>query len=169
MNSTAPNIDIQPVTPADLPAIAALAREIWRAAYSGIIRREQIDYMLETRYADAQLRADLRNKEKWLDQAFVDGRRVGFSGSEICAGEFKLDKLYIHPDAQRQGIGSALIAQAAARAKALGYPRLILAVNKQNAQAINAYRKHGFSVREAVTKDIGQGYVMDDYIMEKKV
>jgi hypothetical protein len=42
-------------------------------------------------------------------------------------------------------------------------------VNKRNASAIAAYRKHGFDVRESVVKDIGGGFVMDDYIMEKRL
>ena len=30
-------VDIRPITPPDVPAIAALAREIWQATYPGII------------------------------------------------------------------------------------------------------------------------------------
>jgi ribosomal protein S18 acetylase RimI-like enzyme len=164
-----PNIDIKPIAPPDIPAIAALAREIWQAAYSGIICREQIDYMLEARYDHERLRNDLASPDKWLDQAFVDERRIGFACCELCKGEYKLDKLYIHPDLQRQGAGGALIAHVFARAKKLGYPCVILAVNKKNEKAIKAYHKHGFSIRESVRTDIGRGFVMDDYIMEKRV
>jgi len=88
---------------------------------------------------------------------------------EIYKGEFKLDKLYIHPDVQRKGVGGQLIAHVAARAKKLGYPCVILAVNKRNEKAIGSYRKYGFEVRETIVDDIGRGYVMDDYIMEKKL
>ena len=98
-----------------------------------------------------------------------DGRRIGFAFSEIYKGEFKLDKLYVHPDVQRLGTGGALIAHVAERAAKLGYPCLILAVNKRNANAIASYRKHGFEVREAIVDDIGRGYVMDDFVMEKKL
>jgi len=44
---------------------------------------------------------------------------------------------------------------------------VILAVNKRNTAAINSYRKYGFAVREAIVDDIGHGFVMDDFIMEK--
>ncbi|MDR1351090.1 MAG: GNAT family N-acetyltransferase [Zoogloeaceae bacterium] len=162
-----PEFDIRPVTPPEVPAIAALARESWQAAYIGIITQAQIDFMLAQRYDHQRLRADLEVPDKWLDQAFDGERRVGFAACEICKGEYKLDKLYIHPDFQRQGIGSALVAHVTARARKLGYPCAILAVNKQNAQAIAAYRKYGFTVREAVTNDIGNGFIMDDYIMER--
>jgi ribosomal protein S18 acetylase RimI-like enzyme len=42
-------------------------------------------------------------------------------------------------------------------------------VNKRNERAINSYRKYGFAVRETVVDDIGGGFVMDDFIMEKKL
>jgi len=167
MNSL--NIEIRPVTPPDVPAISALAREIWQATYPGIITQEQIDFMLEQRYGHERLYDDLEDLHKWLDQAFFEGRRIGFAFSEVYKGEFKLDKLYIHPDVQRQGVGGQLIAHVAARAKREGYPCVVLQVNKRNVNAINSYKKYGFVVRELTVDDIGQGYVMDDYVMEKKL
>ncbi|MDR2364354.1 MAG: GNAT family N-acetyltransferase [Zoogloeaceae bacterium] len=164
-----PRFDIRPVTPPDVPAIAALTREIWLAAYPGIISRAQIDFMLEQRYDHQRLLDDLEDPGKWLDQAFDGERRIGFAGCELCKGEYKLDKLYILPQSQHQGAGGALVAHAAARARELGYPCMILAVNKRNEQAIRAYRKYGFSVREATTTDIGNGFLMDDYIMERQI
>ena len=162
-------VDIRPITPPDVPAIAALAREIWQATYPGIITQEQIDFMLEQRYGHERLYDDLEDLHKWLDQAFHDGRRVGFAFSEIYKGEFKLDKLYIHPDVQRRGVGGQLIAHVAERAKREGYPCLILQVNKRNVNAINSYKKYGFEVRTVTVDDIGGGYVMDDYVMEEKL
>lgn len=162
-------IEIRPVTAEEVPAISALAREIWQATYPGIITQEQIDFMLEQRYGHERLHDDLEDPEKWLDQAFHNGRRVGFAFSEIYKGEFKLDKLYIHPDVQRQGVGGELIGHVAARAKAMGYACVILAVNKRNEKAIGSYKKYGFVVRESIVDDIGRGFVMDDYVMEKKL
>ena len=162
-------IEIRPVTPPDVPAISALAREIWQATYPGIITQEQIDFMLEQRYGHERLHDDLADADKWLDQAFHGGRRVGFAFSQLHKGEFKLDKLYIHPDVQRQGVGGQLIGHVAARAKELGYPCVILAVNKRNTKAIGSYKKYGFVVRESIVDDIGHGFVMDDFVMEKKL
>ncbi|MDR1994212.1 N-acetyltransferase [Azonexus sp.] len=167
MNS--PNIQIRPVTPPDVPAISALAREIWQATYPGIITQAQIDFMLEQRYGHERLYDDLEDADKWLDQGFYGERRIGFAFSEIYQDEFKLDKLYIHPDVQRRGVGGQLITHVTARAEKLGYPCVILAVNKRNEKAISSYRKYGFAVRETIVADIGGGFVMDDYIMEKKL
>ena len=57
----------------------------------------------------------------------------------------------------------------AERARKAGYPCLILQVNKRNVNAIDSYKKYGFVVREVTVDDIGHGYVMDDYVMEKRV
>ncbi|MDR0717949.1 MAG: GNAT family N-acetyltransferase [Azoarcus sp.] len=161
------DIDILPIAPDDAPAIAALARTVWLDAYSGILSRAQIDYMLAQRYDHARLRAECGDPAKWLRQAFAGDFRAGFAACEICKGEFKLDKLYVHPEMQRRGVGAALVAHAAELARGKGYPAVILAVNKNNAQAIRAYAKYGFRVRETSLTDIGGGFSMDDYIMEK--
>jgi ribosomal protein S18 acetylase RimI-like enzyme len=50
-----------------------------------------------------------------------------------------------------------------------GARRLILSVNKRNARAIAAYQRNGFVIAESVVTDIGGGFVMDDYVMAKKL
>ena len=67
------------------------------------------------------------------------------------------------------GLGGRLIARVEELARAAGATTLILNVNKHNVQAIRAYEKHGFATRDAVVVDIGQGYVMDDFVMAKKI
>lgn len=157
-------IEIKPITPPDVPAISALAREIWQATYPGIITQEQIDFMLELRFGVERLYDDLECADHWLDQVFVDGRRVGFAFSEIYREEYKLDKLYIHPDVQRRGVGGKMIAHVSERAAKLGYPKVILSVNKRNTKAIGSYEKYGFTVRSETLDALDGGF---DYIMEK--
>ena len=96
---------------------------------------------------------------------------VAFASAYVAeeANEVKLDKLYVRLQCRRKGYGGMLIARTAERARQVGCTKLALAVNKHNSAAIAAYRKHAFSIREAVVKDIGSGFVMDDYIMEKSI
>jgi len=162
---------ITAVTPADVAPVTALARLVWQQTYPGIISGEQIDFMLEQRYNPQRLLEELTMPSLWWDQARVEGQLVGFSSCLLTAAgrEMKLDKLYVDPARQRLGIGATLIEQVVRRAVQAHCEALILAVNKCNERAIVAYRKHGFVVRESVCVDIGNGFVMDDFIMAKSL
>jgi ribosomal protein S18 acetylase RimI-like enzyme len=160
---------IEPVTEADVERLAALAREIWLAHYPAIISIAQIEYMLTQRYEPRVVRAELGRDGIWWDKLIVDTGVTGFASYCLTGtrGEMKLDKLYVHPAHQRRGYGGRMIEQACEVARRQGCDRLVLAVNKGNHEAIAAYRKYGFKVADAAVKDIGEGFVMDDYILVK--
>lgn len=162
--------EIAPLTDADIEAVAALARGIWHAHYPGIISSAQIEYMLAQRYDPAVIRAELAQAGVWWFVLRRDGDIVAYMALQKEGdAALKIDKLYVRPDMQRRGCGGRLIAQAETLAWREGCNELGLAVNRGNTKAIAAYRKHGFTVREAVVKDIGGGFVMDDYWMVKKL
>ena len=146
-----------------------LAGRVWRAHYPGIISPEQIEYMLEQRYRPVLVRQFIARGDLWL-AARATGALVGFAhGHPQAEGDYKLDKLYVDLDWQRHGIGGALIRALAERTASQGYSRLVLRVNRQNQQAIDAYLKHGFTVQTIYLEDIGGGHYMDDYIMTKEL
>jgi len=157
------------LTEADLAEVARLARRVWQATYPGIISQAQIDAMLAVRYTDAALRTYLDADDRWLEIVEIDGKIAGFCACELHDGECKLDKIYIDPAHQRRGLGSLMMGRATDHARSLGYSNMILAVNKRNVSAIAAYRKQGFAVRQSVCVDIGNGFVMDDFIMQKQL
>lgn len=165
------DVRIGPVTEADVETLAALAREIWLAHYPAIIGSAQIEYMLAQRYDPEVVREELGHDGIWWDKLMAGQRMAGFASYFLTgvAGEMKLDKLYVHPDYQRRGCGGRMILRASKMARARGCRRLVLAVNRNNRGAIDAYLKHGFRIEEAVVKDIGGGFVMDDYVMVKSV
>ena len=166
-----PLVRIEAVTEADVGPLVALAREIWYAHYPAIIGTAQIEYMLGQRYNLETVRAELRQSDLWWDTLMVGEEMAGFASYFLtqAAGEMKLDKIYVHPRHQRYGYGGAMIARACEVARSRGCNRLVLAVNRNNRSAIDAYLRHGFRVADTVVKDIGGGFVMDDYIMEKSV
>ena len=160
---------IQPMARADVDAVVALARVIWREHYPGIITSEQIEYMLAKMYTPAIIREELERKGiLWLT-ASVGGELVGFAsyGPQAEPGVMKLHKLYLLARMRGKGRGSALLQQVVSQARAAGATTLILSVNKRNQTAINAYLRNGFNIAQAVKIDIGGGFVMDDYIMSK--
>lgn len=162
---------IRPASRADIPRVAALARNVWNAHYPGIISRAQIDYMLDRGYAFDALAKFVDGPDAGIDLAYVDDVLCGFCAWMLVAPteELRIDKLYIDVARQRAGIGGALIEAAVRHAQERRVRALVLNVNKNNERAIAAYGKHGFSVREAVVIDIGGGFVMDDYVMQRTV
>lgn len=150
-------------------ALVDLAGLVWRQHYPGIIGQDQIEYMLAQRYKPGLVKQLLARGDLWL--AARDGDSlVGFAhGHPLVEGDYKLEKLYVHPDYQRHGIGGRLIAEVERYVRGHGVTRLILRVNRQNHAAIQAYLKHGFQVADLVVENIGGDFVMDDYVMVKNL
>ncbi|UCH48936.1 MAG: N-acetyltransferase [Betaproteobacteria bacterium] len=162
---------ISAVSEQDVDAVAQLAREIWYLHYPGIITVSQIDYMLAQRYQPDDIASQIKTDEAWWDKIAVGPELVGFAGYETGsdAASVKLDKLYIHPRVQGRGFGYALVRHVETRSRERGFSRLYLQVNKGNTASIAFYRRAGFAVTEKVVVDIGNGYVMDDFIMSKQL
>lgn len=161
---------ILPATEEHLPAIAAVAAVIWRACYPAITSQEQIEYMLAWMYSIETMTSELRNGVRY-QRLLLDGELVGFAsfGPTEEPGTVKLHKLYLLPEHHGQGLGTLLLKHCETEARNLYARRMTLNVNKQNAKAIAAYRRNGFTTAQSVVNDIGHGFVMDDYVMTKQL
>lgn len=148
-------------------AVVALARTVWQATYPPLIPQAQIDAMLADRYAPERIRAQLGDPAHAWRVVLADGAPVGFAHACLEGQGARLDKLYVHPGHQRRGLGGALLRAVEDWARVRHAARLRLQVNRGNAQAIRAYVRYGFHIVEARVFDIGGGFVMDDYVMEK--
>ncbi len=164
-------VAIAAATADEIAIVQCLADTIWRQHYADIISEAQIDYMLGRGYTHEALAAFVGRADRGLLLARVAGAAVGFAAWHLVdgSGEAKLDRLYVLAERQREGIGGALIARVEDEARAAGASTLVLNVNKRNAKAIAAYTRHGFSVREAVVVPIGEGFVMDDFVLARPI
>ena len=165
------DFSISPVRDADIAPVCALAREIWMQHYPGIITVKQIEYMLAQRYSPDAIRTQLRAGDAWWDKLDVRGELCGFASYErgIDARTMKLDKLYVHQVVRGRGYGAALIDHVAKVARQQGMDKLTLQVNKSNHGSVAVYLRLGFAVAKTVKVDIGKGFFMDDYVMEREV
>jgi ribosomal protein S18 acetylase RimI-like enzyme len=157
---------LRPLTEADIPLVRNVARSVWQATYAALISQAQIDYMLADRYAPTLIRTQLDDAHHAWGIAWVGDEMAGFAHAKIQSPACKIEKLYILPNYQRQGLGRSLINEIKAFARGNAANRLWLQVNRHNTGAIAAYQQYGFVTREARVFDIGGGFVMDDYVME---
>jgi diamine N-acetyltransferase len=164
------NIRIDPLEAPDIDEVCRLARIVWLDHYPPIIGIAQTEYMLRQRYDPEVIRSELARGTIWWDVLREDGVMQAFASFfRSDPDTVKIDKLYVNPARQRCGLGARLVQHVAERARDLGCGKIVLAVNKRNRDAIAAYRKYGFDIAEAVVKDIGEGFVMDDYIMQRSL
>lgn len=151
----------------DIPTIQAIATAAWRPTYLHIIGEEQCAYMLEWMYNSHTLEQQM---EKGIQFFILENNleAIGFAAFEKTQPtKGKLHKLYTHPDKKIKGAGTLLLEEVRNFAKNNGINCIELNVNRQNS-AYEFYLKKGFTVAKEIDLDIGNGYFMNDYIMEWK-
>ncbi len=158
-----------PVTSSyQISELSVMASEIWREAYSATHSQEQIEYMLNLFLSPESITEQIE-KEGFIYRLIEhNDTPAGFFG--VCPRKegdtLLLSKLYLFKEFRGKGLFEASmeeIRQITIREK---LPAIRLHVNKHNTRAINAYKKYGFIVVEIKAFDIGNGYFMDDYVME---
>jgi len=158
---------IRKATPADIPLIRDMAYKIWPVTYGNILSQDQIDYMLKLIYGEKVLHEQMENNTEFI--IVYDGMNaVGFASFSLTAPQvYKLHKIYVLPSQQGKGTGRFIIGELVKEMKTKGANILQLNVNRHN-NAKEFYEKLGFVVIKEEDIDIGSGYFMNDYVMEKK-
>jgi diamine N-acetyltransferase len=155
----------------DITTIQHLANIIWPAAYKNIISTEQISYMLELIYSTAALTKQIEAGHQFIF-AVENDKPIGFASFSQKSKEepnlYRLHKIYVLPKQSIKGIGSFMLSYLSDESKIAGASFLQLNVNKNNS-AILFYEKKGFVILKEEVINIGNGYVMDDYVMSKKL
>lgn len=158
---------ITEISPDDLPRIQTLAAEIWPAVYSSLIGTDQVQYMLGTMYPLNILRQEMN--ERGIIYAVIqeDESDVGYLAWEANPGHGTayVHKLYLKPSLQGRGIGAHALQWIHQQALQQGLRHIRLRVNKNNLPAIRAYLRQGYQFEMPIVSDIGNGFVMDDYLM----
>ena len=145
----------------DIPTIQEIAEEAWRPTYGHILTEEQTLYMIPMMYNTEVISTQI----DLFSMVEEDGFAIGYCAFEITSEiDGKLHKLYLRPLAKQKGIGSFMIDKISLQARSLGLTSIYLNVNKLNS-AVAFYLKKGFIVEREMVLDIGNGYVMDDYVM----
>ncbi|UUC47111.1 GNAT family N-acetyltransferase [Flavobacterium cerinum] len=159
----------QVTSPQQLEIIRSLAYTIWPDTYGAILSEQQLNYMLDKIYAIPSLQEQQQNGQHFV-LVEEDGVYYGFASYQINykEGKTKLHKIYVLPQTQGKGIGKLLLGYIEQVVVENKNQSLLLNVNRFN-KAIDFYTRQGFEVVGEENIDIGEGYLMEDYIMEKKI
>ena len=163
-----PVFTIRHASDEDIALIRELSFQVWPQTYAGILSKEQIDYMLDRMYSEASLHQQLQDDHHFI-LVYNAGVPVGFASySQLDGNVFKLHKIYIVPVHQGRGTGRFVIEKIIEDIKEQGAATLQLNVNRNNV-ARHFYERLGFEVVGEEDINIGNGFFMNDYIMEKKL
>ncbi|KQB43945.1 GCN5-related N-acetyltransferase [Flavobacterium daejeonense] len=163
-------IQIVKATTQDLQTIAEIGFKTWPVAYGEILSPAQLDYMLKAFYSKESLQANMDNGHEFI-LAIENTVALGFASFEHQyenSFKTKIHKIYMLPESQGKGVGKLLIDTIVQLAKENNSDSLLLNVNRFN-KAIGFYQKMGFQIIQEIDIEIGLDYLMEDYVMEKKL
>ncbi len=154
----------------DVVEVARLAREIWPEHYIPIIGEAQVDYMLDKFQSVGSIAAQLARKFEYY-LALDRGKSAGYLAVVLDIPESKLllSKIYVRKEMRGRGLGRKILEFVEKICRERDITTIRLTVNKNNARSIAWYMKMGFTNAGPTIQDIGGGFVMDDYIMEKQI
>ena len=160
---------IRKADPADIGAIMDMAEVAFRHTYSEILSPAQMEYMMDWMYSRTSL-----EKQMTMDGHIFfieDGKGyVSFrydNRSSDGRDVYHLEKLYVLPSCQGQGLGLQLFNRVVEEAVKLSGPRPVrieLNVNRNN-PAAKFYEHIGMYKSRQGDFPIGDGFYMNDYIM----
>lgn len=157
------------VTNEHLTILSTLSNEIWHEFFIKILSPDQIDYMVEKfqSYHAMKNQMDIQGYHYYLIQS--DEKNIGYFAIRYDEEKVFLSKLYLHKSARGKGISSLAFDKIEKLACNADKKSIWLTVNKYNSHTIDVYKHRGFKTIRAEVTDIGHGYVMDDYVMEKEL
>lgn len=159
---------------AQLTLLSQMANEVWHQHFASILAPEQIDYMVEKFQSYPAMKHQIEEEgyEYYLfreeDDGIYEGHH-GYMGFRVQDDALFLSKLYLLQAYRGRGISSRALELLISTAQNRGCRKIWLTVNRFNAHTIEVYRHWGFQTVREQCADIGQGFVMDDYIMELPV
>ena len=165
----------QVLTNDDIEIVANLAREIWSQHFTSIIGESQVEYMLTNFQSSAAIKTQINHGKTQINHGsecyLVKKERayVGYLGlnPDFDQNKMMLSKIYVEYSFREKGVGQSILNFVEKECVLRRFSSVWLTVNKFNDNAVAWYNRRGFLVIDKVKKDIGNGFFMDDYLMEK--
>lgn len=148
---------------------ARIAEIVWNEHFTSIIGKAQVDYMLDKFQSEHAVTDQIQNQGYEYYFIEVDDNKVGYIGIRKEEEALFLSKLYILKEHRKKGYSSMALEFLVNLCKDSGLKSIYLTVNKYNYDTIQVYKAKGFQIFKEQVSDIGNGFVMDDYVMELQI
>lgn len=149
-----------------IETVVKIASSVWNEYYSSILSKGQIDYMLDKFQSAESIKEQI---EFGGYQYFILPGNVGYFSIRQDLDSLFLSKFYILKEYRGKGFASAGFDFLDKIALENSLTNIWLTVNKENDNSISIYKHRGYEIVREQVADIGNGYFMDDYIMQKNV
>ena len=147
---------------------AEFASDVFIDYYKDLIGIDQAEYMVNLFLTEDKIK-ELIDKGAIFKILVEDDQLLAFTEYIKETDKVFLSKLYVRKDSRKQGLGKILFEDCIRYTKENNLNKIYLTVNKHNTPSYNTYLHLGFKVVDSVINDIGNNYVMDDYIMEYQI
>lgn len=149
----------------EIQDIATLAEEIWHQHFTPIIGKDQVDYMVEKFQSYPAIKAQIEKDGYEYFRIYSSNAMAGYTGIHQEADALFLSKLYIKKDFRGRHLATEAFQFLVDLCRERGLPKIYLTCNKHNDNTLAVYDHLGFKITDEQVADIGNGYVMDDYIL----
>lgn len=155
-------------TDEQIQELAALASTIWHEHFTPIIGIGQVEYMLDKFQSAQALQSQLLSGYEYY-QLYDHNEFCGYCGIHQEDTKLFLSKLYIRKECRGRHLATNAFHFLKNLSEQRGLSCIWLTCNKYNENTLSVYRHFGFDIVDTQEADIGNGYIMDDYIMEYKL
>lgn len=157
---------IRKMTQEDIVKIQDIARKSWHATYEGIIPPHIQENFLNVAYSDQMMERRLNHSLIYV--AEVNQQAVGFANySPINENdEVELAAIYIYPDFQGAGVGTALLQKGINEIDRI--KAILIDVEKENKIGTTFYNAKGFKVIEEFDDDF-DGHLLKTVRMKLEI
>jgi len=153
----------------DAPLLSAMAEEICFKYYNPIVDNSLVKYYVETFQSEEAIRRQIEKEGYIYSFILYDDKKVGYFAVHLENDRLLMSKLYLKEECRGRGLGSKAIDDILEYGRETGANCVYLHVNKNNIPSVNIYRAKGFEITKYDDSEIGDGFRLDDYIMEYRL
>ncbi len=159
----------QCITDKDIKALASCAEIVWNEHYSSILSQAQIDYMVERFQSYEAIKNSIEKDHYIYYMLRNDENVIAYCGFQVQKKRLFLSKLYVQKPWRGCGYASTLLTKMTNYAQKHHLEAIYLTCNRYNRGSLEFYHRKGFEIIDSADNDIGHGFVMEDYILQKAV